>query len=203
MKCPKCNTKNPDDSKYCKECATLLKPSKDVSVTKTLQTPTKGFKKDTIIAKKYKIIEKLGEGGMGIVYKAKDTQLDRIAALKFLSVELTKDKQAKIRFIQEAKAAATLDHSNICTIYEVNEHNDQTFISMTFIDGQSLKDKIESGLMDIDEAKDIAIQVAEGLKEAHEKGIVHRDIKPANIMLTKKGQAKKASERYPDIQELI
>jgi non-specific serine/threonine protein kinase len=190
MKCPKCNTKNPDDSKYCKECATLLKPSKDVSVTKTIQTPTKGFKKDTIIAKKYKIIEKLGEGGMGIVYKAKDTQLERIVALKFLPVELTKDKQAKIRFIQEAKAAAALDHSNICTIYEVNEHNDQTFISMAFIDGQRLKDKIESCLMDIDEAKDIAIQVAEGLKEAHEKGIVHRDIKSANIMLTKKGQAK-------------
>jgi non-specific serine/threonine protein kinase len=167
-----------------------LKPKTDVSATKTLQMPTKGFKKNTVIAKKYKIIEKLGEGGMGIVYKAKDIKLDRTVALKFLPVELIKERQAKQRFIHEGKAAAALDHPNICTVYEVDETDEQAFISMAYIEGQSLKDKIESGPLDIDEAKDIIIQVAEGLKEAHEKGIIHRDIKPANIMLTKKGNAK-------------
>jgi len=190
VKCPKCNTENPDDSKFCKECAAPLKPSKEVSVTKTLQTPAEGFKKDTVIAKKYRIITKVGEGGMGVVYKAKDTRLDRIVALKFLPAELTQDGQAKKRFVQEAKAAAALDHPNICTVYEVDEADGQTFIAMSYIEGQSLKDKIKEQPFDIDEAKEIVLQVAEGLKEAHEKGIVHRDIKPANIMLTEKGQAK-------------
>jgi len=127
---------------------------------------------------------------MGIVYKAKDTRLKRTVALKFLPAELTKDKKAKKRFVQEAQAAAALEHPNICIVHEVDEVDGQTFIAMSFIEGQSLKDKIKDGPLDVDDAKDIAIQVAEGLKEAHEKGIVHRDIKPANIMLTKKGQAK-------------
>jgi serine/threonine protein kinase len=190
IKCPKCRTENPDTQKFCGECATLITPSKEVSITKTLQTPVREFKKDTDIAKKYKIIEKLGEGGMGVVYKAKDTRLKRTVALKFLPAELTRDKEAKKRFIQEAQAAAALEHPNICTVYEVDEADGQTFIAMSYIEGQSLKDKLKDDPMDIDEAKVIALQVAEGLKEAHEKGIVHRDIKSANIMLTEKGQAK-------------
>jgi len=127
---------------------------------------------------------------MGVVYKAKDTRLKRIVALKFLPPELTKNKEAKKRFIQEAQAAAALEHPNICTVYEVDESNEQTFIAMSYIEGQNLKDKLKDGPLAIDEAKEIALQVAEGLKEAHEKGIAHRDIKPANIMLTEKGQAK-------------
>ena len=188
--CPECNTKNPDDSKFCKECASPLKHPGDVSVTKTIKAPTKGISKGTIIADKYQILQKLGEGGMGIVYKAKDSRLDRTVALKFLMSELIKDNEAKKRFIQEAKAAAALEHPNICTVYEVDEADGQTFIAMSYIEGQSLNDKLKDGPMDVDKAKDIVIQVAEGLKEAHEKGIVHRDIKPANIMLTAKGQAK-------------
>jgi serine/threonine protein kinase/tetratricopeptide (TPR) repeat protein len=138
----------------------------------------------------YKVQERLGEGGMGVVYKAEDTKLKRTVALKFLPSEVMRDKDARERFIQEAQAAAALDHPNICTIYEINESEGQTFISMAFIKGQSLKEKIGSGPLKVDEALDIAIQVAEGLQEAHEKGIVHRDIKPGNVMLTEKGQAK-------------
>jgi serine/threonine protein kinase/Tfp pilus assembly protein PilF len=138
----------------------------------------------------YKILEKIGEGGMGVVYKAEDTKLRRTVALKFLLKEFTADPVAKGRFIQEAQAAASLDHPNICTVHEIDEVEGKTFIAMALISGQSLKGKIASGPLDIDEALKIGIQVAEGLHEAHENGIVHRDIKPANIMLTAKGQAK-------------
>jgi len=138
----------------------------------------------------YKILEKIGEGGMGVVYEAEDTKLRRTVALKFLPPELMRDKEAKERFVQEAQAAAALDHPNICTVYEINEVEDQTFISMAYIKGQSLKEKMASGLIELEEALDIVIHSAEGLKEAHENGIVHRDIKPANIMLTQKGQVK-------------
>jgi serine/threonine protein kinase/tetratricopeptide (TPR) repeat protein len=138
----------------------------------------------------YKILEKIGEGGMGVVYKAEDTKLKRTVTLKFLPKEFTKDSHAIERFMLEAQAAAALDHPNICTVYEINESEDQTFISMAYIKGQSLKEKIESGPFKIEEALNIAIQVAEGLQDAHERGIVHRDIKPGNIMLTDKGQAK-------------
>jgi serine/threonine protein kinase/TolA-binding protein len=138
----------------------------------------------------YKILEKIGEGGMGVVFKAEDTKLKRTVALKFLPDELIRDKEAKDRFVQEAQAAAALDHPNICTIYEINESEGQTFISMAYIKGQSLKERIASGPIELEEGLDIAIHAAEGLKEAHENGIVHRDIKPANIMLTKNGQVK-------------
>jgi serine/threonine protein kinase/Tfp pilus assembly protein PilF len=190
IKCPACKSENLDDSKFCRECGAPLKASRDVSGTKTFQTPLKGISKETIIAGKYKIINKIGEGGMGVVYKAKDTRLDRSVALKFLPPELTRDPESKQRFLQEARAAAALDHPNICTVYEVDEIDGQTFIAMSYIPGRNLKDKLKEGPLNIDEAKDIALQVAEGLKEAHEKGIIHRDIKPANIMLTEKGQAK-------------
>ncbi len=138
----------------------------------------------------YKILEKLGEGGMGIVYKAEDTKLKRTVALKFLPSELTRDPQAKERFLHEAQAAAALEHQNICNIYEIDESEGQIFIVMSYVEGDNLKEKIQSGPLKIDEALKIAIQAAEGLQAAHEKGIVHRDIKSANIMVTGKGQTK-------------
>jgi TolB-like protein/Tfp pilus assembly protein PilF/tRNA A-37 threonylcarbamoyl transferase component Bud32 len=186
IECSKCKTKNSDTQKFCGECGTQLEVDEDISITKTLKTS----KPPKTIAGKYKILAEIGRGGMGIVYKAKDIKLNRTVALKFLPDELTQDKEAKKRFIQEAQAAAALEHPYICIVYEVYEADDQTFIAMAFIEGQSLRKKIESSPLDIDEAKNIAIQVAEGLGEAHSKGIVHRDIKPANIMLSDKGKAK-------------
>ncbi|NIM15537.1 MAG: protein kinase [Candidatus Aminicenantes bacterium] len=138
----------------------------------------------------YRILEKLGEGGMGVVYKAEDTKLRRTVALKFLPPELMRDSEAKERFLHEAQAAAALEHPHICNIYEIDESEDQIFIVMSCFDGQTLKEKIDSGPLKIDDALKIAVQAAEGLQAAHEKGIVHRDIKSANIMVTVKGQTK-------------
>ena len=138
----------------------------------------------------YKVLEKLGGGGMGVVYKAEDTKLKRIVALKFLPPSIMAGEAEKTRFVHEAQAAAALNHPNICTIYEIDEIEGQSFIAMEFVEGQSLKEKIEAGPLKLDEVLEIAMQVAEGLQAAHEKQITHRDIKPANIMLTTKDQAK-------------
>lgn len=139
----------------------------------------------------YKMLEKLGVGGMGVVYKAHDTVLDRSVALKFLSPLLSENDEAKVRFIHEAKAASALDHPNIATIHEVGETEDgRLFMAMAYYDGQTLKEKIKEGSLPIPEALDYAIQMAKGLERAHQKQIVHRDIKPANIMLTEDGLIK-------------
>jgi TolB-like protein len=139
----------------------------------------------------YRILEKLGEGGMGVVYKAEDTTLGRAVALKFLPGELTRDAEAKERFIQEARAASALDHPNICNIHEVGRTEDgQTFIAMAYYEGEDLKSRIGRGPLKLDEALDIAVQIAQGLAKAHGQGIVHRDIKPANILITKDGLVK-------------
>ncbi len=138
----------------------------------------------------YKILSKLGEGGMGVVYKAEDLRLKRTVALKFLHPELTRDDEVKARFIHEAQAAASLNHPHICTIYEIDEHEGQSFIAMEFIEGEGLNDRIQRGPFSIDDCLSFTNQIGEGLHEAHEKGIVHRDIKPGNIMMTSKGQAK-------------
>jgi serine/threonine protein kinase/Tfp pilus assembly protein PilF len=140
----------------------------------------------------YKIIEKLGEGGMGTVYKAEDTKLKRTVALKFLPPELIRDENTKKRFIHEAQAASVLQHSNICTIHEIDETKDgQMFICMDYYEGESLKKKLEGErLKPIDEILDIAIQIAKGLTNAHESNIIHRDLKPANIMITNRGEVK-------------
>jgi serine/threonine protein kinase len=138
----------------------------------------------------YKILEKLGEGGMAEVYKAEDTRLKRIVALKFPSAQSLENEEEKRRFILEAQAAAALDHPNICTLYDIHEGEEHTFISMAYVDGKTLEQKTGYGPLSHDEALDIAVQVAGGLHEAHEMGIVHRDIKSANIMVTERGQAK-------------
>jgi len=139
----------------------------------------------------YRILEKLGEGGMGVVYKAQDIKLKRTVALKFLPSELTRDQEAKERFIHEAQAASALDHPNICTIHEIDETDDgQMFVCMACYEGETVKEKISRGPLKLEEAVDITIHVAEGLARAHEVGITHRDIKPANIMVTKRSEVK-------------
>lgn len=139
----------------------------------------------------YKILKKLGGGGMGIVYKARDTKLDRFVALKFLPPYFNNNEEAKTRFIHEAKTASALDHPNICTIYEIGESDEGLlYIAMAFYKGETLKKKIERGTLNIKEATKYAIEIATGLKRAHEAGIIHRDIKPANIMVTDQGHLK-------------
>jgi len=138
----------------------------------------------------YKILEKLGEGGMGVVYKAEDTRLDRTVALKLLSPHALRSEEDKARFVNEAKSAAALSHSTICHVYEIDETQGHSFIAMECVEGKSLKALIESGPMKPADALELTVQIAEGLQKAHEKGIIHRDIKPANIMVTKEGQAK-------------
>ncbi len=139
----------------------------------------------------YKILEKIGGGGMGVVYKAQDLKLDRFVALKFLPPHLTSSNDEKQRFIHEAKAASALQHSNIYTIHEIDETEDgQIFICMDYYEGETLDKRIKEKPLPIEEATDIAIQIAQGLAKAHEKEIVHRDIKRANIMLTADGVIK-------------
>ena len=137
----------------------------------------------------YRITEKLGEGGMGVVYKAEDTKLDRTVALKFLAGHLLNDEEAKARFLREAKAAAGLHHPNICPVHEIDEAEGRTFLSMAFLEGEPLEARIERGPLSLKEALDIGRQIAEGLEAAHAKGVVHRDIKPANVMVDAKGHA--------------
>ena len=133
----------------------------------------------------YKILGLVGQGGMSVVYKAEDTNLQRLVVIKFLTPDLTRDQEANERFINEARAASALDHPNVGTIHEVDRTEDgQMFIAMAYYEGESLKQKIEHGPLTLEEAIDIAIQIAQGLTRAHEEGIIHRDIKPANIMIT-------------------
>jgi len=191
MKCPKCHSENLDSSRYCAECGTQIGDSEGIlDLTETLRIPIKVTKSGELFAGRYQIIDELGRGGMGVVYKADDTKLKRTVALKSISPFILAKEDVKIRFLREAQAAAALNHPNICTIYEIDEYEEISFLSMEYIEGEALKDKIKTQPLSIQDALDLAIQVAEGLRHAHAKGIIHRDIKSANIMVKKDGEAK-------------
>ncbi len=185
MKCPKCQYDNPPDAVYCAKCGAPHGPQDETLVVKNLHPSAsrEKFKIGSLVAGRYELLECLGKGGMGEVYKARDVKLQRFVALKFLLPGLTADKEASRRFIQEAQTASVLDHQNICTVYEIDETEDgQMYIAMAYYEGETLKMKIGRGPLPAKDAIGIVIQVAQGLSKAHGRGIVHRDIKPANII---------------------
>jgi len=138
----------------------------------------------------YKVLEKIGEGGMGEVYRATDTKLNRDVALKILPQQFASDSQRMARFQREAEVLASLDHPNICTIHDIGEHEGQPFIVMQYLEGQTLKHRIQGRSMQTDELLDLGIQIADALDKAHRQGVVHRDLKPGNIMMTQGGPIK-------------
>ena len=192
MRCSRCHAENRDDSKFCGNCASPLRAlgPEAPTLTRTLETPVQVLKSGSLIAGKYRVIEELGHGGMGIVYKVEDLKLKRFVALKVLPPHLMDSPELRERFLVEAQAAAALNHPNICVIHEVGEDESRLYIAMEYVEGETLRDRIRKGPLEPGEAVDIVNQVAAGLAEAHGKGIIHRDVKSANIMVTAKGRAK-------------
>ena len=191
MKCPKCDTDNPSDSKFCKECATPLPSSKEIPVTETLETPTEELTTGSTFAGRYQIIEELGKGGMGKVYKALDTDLKEKVAIKLINPEVAVDKKTIERFRNELKFARKIRHKNVCQMYDLNREEGTHYITMEYVHGEDLKRLIRKmGQMSAGQVISIAMQVCEGMAEAHRLGVVHRDLKPQNIMVDEEGNAR-------------
>ena len=191
--CPKCSTENPSDSKYCKECAAPLPSSKELqfSHTQTLKTSVRRLELGTLFAGRYEVLQELGKGGMGEVYRVKDKKLDEEMALKILKPAIAADKEMIERFKNELKLARKIAHRNVCKMYDLNEEEDTPYITMEYVKGEDLKSFIKrNGKLTEEQTIAIAKQVCKGLAEAHELGIIHRDLKPQNIMIDKKSHAK-------------
>jgi serine/threonine protein kinase len=192
-KCPKCQFENPEDTFYCGKCATPLPSSKDIAVsqTETLQTPIKELTTGSTFVRRYQIIEELGQGGMGKVYKAFDKEVNVRVALKLVKPEIAADKNTIERFRNELKVAREISHKNICRMYDLGREGETYFITMEYVSGEDLRSFIRRARrLDIGTAISIAKQVCEGLSEAHRLGVVHRDLKPSNIMIDQEGNAK-------------
>jgi Tol biopolymer transport system component len=190
--CPKCHSENTDTARFCSNCATALgaPPKAKPFLTKTVEKPAEDLVPGFVIGKEYEIIEKLGRGGMGEVYRALDRHLDRQVAVKVLPEEFGADPERLARFRREAKLLASLTHPNIAAVHELEESGDRRFLILELVEGETLQARLDRGAMPVEEALETCRQVAAGLEAAHEKGIVHRDLKPGNIMVTPDGQAK-------------
>ena len=193
MKCPKCNFENPADTKFCGECAAPLHPSEEISAppTETLETPKEELTTGSTFARRYQIIEELGKGGMGKVYKAQDSEIKEKVALKLIKPEIAADKKMIERFRNELKFARKIRHKNVCQMYDLNKEEGTYYITMEYVSGEDLKSFIRRARqLTVGTAVLIAKQVCEGLAEAHSLGVMHRDLKPQNIMIDRDGNAR-------------
>ena len=189
--CPKCQHDNPDDTVYCGKCTTPLKPPEDLGVTETIETPKEELTTGSTFAGRYQIIEELGKGGMGKVYKVHDTKIKEKIALKLIKPEIAKDKKTIERFSNELRLARKIRHKNICQMFDLGEEQGTHFITMEFVPGQDLKGLIrQSGQLAVGTTINIAKQICDGLTEAHKLEVVHRDLKPSNIMIDKEGNVR-------------
>jgi serine/threonine protein kinase/Tfp pilus assembly protein PilF len=189
--CPKCKTDNPETQKFCGECATPLTPSKEIEVTETIEAPKEELTRGSILADRYEIIEELGKGGMGRVYRVEDTKLKQEIALKLIKPEISSDKKTIERFRNELKLARNIRHKNVCGMFDLGEAEGARFITMEYVSGEDLKSFIRRAApLSTSRTVSIAKQVCEGLEEAHRIGVVHRDLKPSNIMIDKDGNAR-------------
>jgi serine/threonine protein kinase/tetratricopeptide (TPR) repeat protein len=193
MKCPICNLDNPDDSKFCKECGTNIISNEEAqpSITKTIETPREELTSGSTFAGRYQIIEELGKGGMGKVYKAIDTRINEKLALKLIKPEIASDKKTLERFGNELKLARKITHKNVGKMFDINEEQGTHYITMEYVSGQDLKGLIkQTGQLAVGTSISIAKQICEGLAEAHKAGVIHRDLKPNNIMIDREGQVR-------------
>ena len=191
VKCPQCNTDNPFGSRYCKECAAPLPSSKEIPVTETLETPTEELTTGSTFAGRYQIIEELGKGGMGKVYKVHDTEIKEKVALKLLKPEIASDEKTIERFRNEIKLARKIAHKNVGRMFDLGKAEGTYFITMEYVSGQDLKGLIrQTGKLAVETTLSIARQVCEGLAEAHRLGVIHRDLKPSNIMIDRDGNVR-------------
>ena len=191
IKCPKCQSGNTDYARFCSNCATLLQPSEEIPVTETLETPTEELTRGTTFAGRYEIIEELGKGGMGKVYRVFDKKIKEEVALKLLKPEIATDRKTIERFSNELRFARKITHKNVCRMHDLHEERGTQYITMEYVPGEDLKSSIRRmEKVTVGKAVSIAKQVCQGLAEAHKLGVVHRDLKPQNIMIDKEGNAK-------------
>ncbi len=193
VECPRCHTRNPEESRYCNSCATSLPPSEDISIRPQSQsdTETGDLTRGTVFAGRYQVIEELGKGGMGRVFRVEDSKINEEVALKVLKPEIASDKKTIDRFRNELKLARKITHKNVCRMFDLNELNSTHYITMEYVSGENLKSMLKmTKQLSIGTAVSIASQICKGLSEAHNLGVVHRDLKPSNIMIDKAGNAR-------------
>jgi serine/threonine-protein kinase len=192
MKCPKCHADNPDTSRFCGNCATQLTKDGQPSpaLKKTLESSAYMLTKGSVVAGKYRVLEEIGRGGMGVVYMAEDTKLIRKVAIKVLPEIFTADPERLARFEREARVLASLNHPNIAAIYGVEEADGKRFLVLELVEGETVAERLSRGALTLEETREICRQITEGLEGAHDKGIIHRDLKPANVKITPEGKVK-------------